>query len=321
MTELSLSSWSRGRHQLAFSYSFEDLSFSAAFWYEGADFYELEERYGAEFMQRLYFHIAAFDINKVVSLRPDRLSWGPFADFATPQFAGLWKTIFKNVWAQWRYQNDDPEYFGPSFEVSPGSAEAAPVAAEQGDVEVLAFCGGGKDSLVAMKLLERGGGRLFDSLTYSSSIYGRSQIQHELLDSLLDHGSPRHRRRLWIFDDFLESPVFQFGLDDGPKTLTAAGMPSSIFTAIPFALQIEEVVAMPQQFAAEDAAVVVLLGTDTAPVVVREQQGLRPRQRNDVQLPLADDVPRDRYVPGDTFVFSFGERMFSAGELQGFPRD
>ena len=58
-----------------------------------------------------------------------------------------------------------------------------------------------------------------------------------MLDSLLDHGSPRHRRRLWIFDDFLESPVLQLGLDDGPKTLTAAETPSSIFTAIPFALQ------------------------------------------------------------------------------------
>ena len=56
--------------------------------------------------------------------------------------------------------------------------------------------------------------------------------------------------------------------------------------------------AMPQQFATEDAAVIVLLGTDTAPAVAREQTGLRPRQRNDVQLPLPDDVPRDRYVPG-----------------------
>ena len=56
--------------------------------------------------------------------------------------------------------------------------------------------------------------------------------------------------------------------------------------------------AMPQQFATEEAAVIVLLGTDTAPEIVREQSGLRPRQRNDVRLPLPDSVPRDRYVPG-----------------------
>ncbi len=67
------------------------------------------------------------------------------------------------------------------------------------------------------------------------------------------------------------------------------------------AADIEEIdapTAMPQQFATEEAAVIVLLGTDTAPAVAREQAGLRPRQRNDVQLPLPDSVPRDRYVPG-----------------------
>ena len=62
--------------------------------------------------------------------------------------------------------------------------------------------------------------------------------------------------------------------------------------------EIDAPTAVPQQFATEDAAVIVLLGTDTAPAVAREQAGLRPRQRNDVRLPLPDDVPRDRYVPG-----------------------
>ena len=62
--------------------------------------------------------------------------------------------------------------------------------------------------------------------------------------------------------------------------------------------EVEEPVAMPQEFVSKDAAVVVLLGTDTTPAVAREQAGLRPRPRNDVKLPLADDVPRDRYVPG-----------------------
>ena len=75
------------------------------------------------------------------------------------------------------------------------------------------------------------------------------------------------------------------------------------------AADIEEIdapTAMPQQFATEEAAVIVLLGTDTAPAVAREQAGLRPRQRNDVALPLADSVPRDRFVPGlaDIQIFS-----------------
>ena len=70
--------------------------------------------------------------------------------------------------------------------------------------------------------------------------------------------------------------------------------------------EIEEATPMPQQFVSEGAAVIVLLGTDTAPAVVREQAGLRPKPRNDVRLPLADSVPRDRFVPGlaDIQIFS-----------------
>lgn len=235
-TTLSLSYWSRSRHQLVFGYRFDDLSFSSAFWYEGADLYLLEERYGEEFMRRVYFHIAAFDINKIASLRPDKLDWGPLAEFATPEFAVLWETIFRNVWAQWRYENEDPQYFGPEFETAE-TPPGAPAETGKGEADILAFCGGGKDSLVAMKLLERSGAR-FDSLTYASSIYGNQKAQCELLDGLLDQGSPGERRRLWMFDDFMDSPVLKLGGQGGvSKTLTAAETPSSIFTAIPFALQ------------------------------------------------------------------------------------
>ena len=62
--------------------------------------------------------------------------------------------------------------------------------------------------------------------------------------------------------------------------------------------EIDAPTAMPQQFATEEAAVIVLLGTDTAPAVAREQAGLRPRPNFDEKLPLGDDVPRDGYVPG-----------------------
>ena len=83
--------------------------------------------------------------------------------------------------------------------------------------------------------------------------------------------------------------------------------------------KIDAPTAMPQQFATEEAAVIVLLGTDTAPAVAREQAGLRPRQRNDVLLPLPDSVPRDRYVPGLAAVNLYTEQNesnpASAGQL------
>ena len=63
--------------------------------------------------------------------------------------------------------------------------------------------------------------------------------------------------------------------------------------------EIEQPTPMPPEFAAEGTAtVIVLLGTDTAPAAAAPQTSLRPDPDFDVKLPLGDDVPRDRYVPG-----------------------
>ena len=83
--------------------------------------------------------------------------------------------------------------------------------------------------------------------------------------------------------------------------------------------EIEQTSPMPEQFSSEQATVIVLLGTDTAPAVAAEQASLRPRQRNDVILPLSDDIPRDRYVPGLSAVNLYTEQSendpASAGQL------
>ena len=218
------------------SYRCGDLNFSTSYWYQDVDFFQLEDRYGEAFMESIYFHIAAFDINKVASLRPDTLDWGPFGHLATHEFRDLWKEIFFKVWAQWRYENQDPDYAGPDF--TPAAQPAIPDASaiEPGAVTLLQFCGGGKDSLAALKLLERGGIQ-FDSFSYSNSCYGLASPQHKLLDSLLDHASPQNKRRQWIFEDFLDSPVLDLYEDMPTEQLTAAETPSSVFASLPYALQ------------------------------------------------------------------------------------
>ena len=98
--------------------------------------------------------------------------------------------------------------------------------------KALSFFGGGKDSLVAAKLLETLG-QPYDSLVYASSIYGQLGRQHEQITGLLNHCSPERRHRQWIFDDFMDSPVLALGPDTRVKTLTAAETPSSIFASLP----------------------------------------------------------------------------------------
>lgn len=223
-------------NSLHLRFAIDDLRFATAYWYEGVDFPALAERFGREQVDRIAFHIAAFEINKLASLRPDRIDFGTYGRFVTPSFAELWQTVFHNVWAEWRYKNDLPDYPGPEFADRPGpDGSEPPVRPETGEIPLLHFCGGGKDSLIAMKLLERAS-VAHDSLAYAASVYGDMQQQFDLIAGLQAHGAQKRVLRQWVLDDFLTSPVLDLRPDFGVATLTAAETPSSIFAALPLVL-------------------------------------------------------------------------------------
>ena len=214
----------------------DDLRFHFTVWYEDLDLDELARRHGRELVDRLAFHVAMFQLNAVCSLRPDVLRLGAYGRFATPAFVTLWKTVFRNVWAQGRWQHDLPDYAGPEL-VDAAGAEAAPptVALPASAAGLLAFCGGGKDSLVALKLLERAG-LSFATLGYAHAVYGNAAEQHALIERVAA-AAPRVRaERQWVVDDFLDAPVVQLRPSLGVRTLTAAETPASVFAALPIAL-------------------------------------------------------------------------------------
>lgn len=235
MRTLTLHAIDVGRHSAALRFGLGELVFSTTYWYEGVDFHALAGVYGAEAVQRLLFHVAAFEAAKLCSLRPDRLELGAYAKFWTPALATLWRAVLRGVWAQWRHEHDDPDYEGPA--IAGGADEATPlVSRAPAPADTLLFCGGGKDSLAAMRLLERAG-VTFDTLGYSSSIYGSSGLQHGLIDGLVARGAGRRHFRQWIFDDFLDAPITRLHPELGVRSLTAAETPCSIFAALPIALQ------------------------------------------------------------------------------------
>ncbi|MGH9896416.1 MAG: hypothetical protein ACREA0_31355, partial [bacterium] len=174
---ITLRSIEVARRAVFFRFGVDGLTFSTTYWYEDVDFHALSAQCSEEDVQRLVFHSALFEINKLCSLRPDRIDLGDYARFLTPELEELWRTVFRKVWAQWRYEHDDPSYDGPGFSGRArgvaGALPIRPARASPGrpEVDTLAFCGGGKDSLVAMRLLERTA-TPYDAFVYSSSIYG-----------------------------------------------------------------------------------------------------------------------------------------------------
>ena len=98
------------------------------------------------------------------------------------------------------------------------------------------LCGGGKDSLVGMRLLERAGID-YDAFIYSHSTYGRGEPQHRLVDRLVAHcraptGAPSlGARRCGGRAGQRVYP--ELGID----RIVAAETVSSYWTALPVALQ------------------------------------------------------------------------------------
>jgi len=224
----------RGADAIVASCALDDLRFHMTVWYEDIDLTELARRFGDEALERVAVHVALFQLNAACSLRPDVIELGRYARYLTADLIQLWRTVFHHVWAQWRYEHDLPAYDGPRF-VDPVAPAAAPIRSPVGPVELLAFCGGGKDSLVALKLLERA--RLpFATLGYAHSIYGAAEPQHALLDRVGAVSARVRAERQWVIDDLLDAPIARLRPALGVKYILAAETPASVFSAVPIAL-------------------------------------------------------------------------------------
>ena len=106
--------------------------------------------------------------------------------------------------------------------------------------------------------------------------------------------------------DVLKDQAAEIAVDTGVGGVVVLAMPSPA----PFAVE------------GADVYVVVLIGADDLGGSLRppaRSSSLRPRPRNDVALPLPDDVPRDRYVPGlaDIQIFSQVNDQSESGEVLG----
>ena len=224
-------------HQLSAAVSCAGYRFATSWWYGDVNLGDLRGALGDEAFEYLVFHVALFEVNKVASLRPDVLDLGPYARFHTRRLEALWREVFVRVWAQWRYHHDLPDYRGPDFASAPRADEGPALVRPRpvGDVSTLAFCGGGKDSLVVMRLLERAG-VAHAALGYAHAGYGPAEPQHTLIDGLLDVGPARRRHRLSIYDDFSDAPLLALAPELGVNEVLAAETPASMFAALPLLL-------------------------------------------------------------------------------------
>ncbi len=224
-------------HRVRYTFAVDGRPYAASVWYHSVDLDALRADLGSEAFDRAVLHVALFDLNRGLSAAPGEVVLPEhLARLVPPELAGLWGLVADHVWAQWRYENGLPGYRAPALPV--GAAEVVPVTAAVpgAPVRPLVMCGGGKDSLAVLQLLDEAGID-YTTLGYSSSTYGTAARQHELIEAVALGGRRSEGHvRVSHLDDLEDSPYLELDGPPGISTATAAETPFSVFLALPVML-------------------------------------------------------------------------------------
>lgn len=230
-----LNGYSRSRHQIVTTYSIKNLKFHTSRWYNDVDLLELEAKFGRPLMEKIYFQMMAFGMMKFGSLLAQTIDFGEFSQFCTKSFCDLWTAFFRHSWGDWRYVNNQPHYQGPEFLCQPRSGLENPITLALNPTEILFGNGGGKDSLSAMQLLKMGD-IPFSTLVYSHSRYGPSEHQHNLNMSLSKQFNPVQSHKIWVYDDFVDSPILELYPELNTKSIKVCEVINFIMDSLPVIL-------------------------------------------------------------------------------------
>jgi hypothetical protein len=217
------------QHHLDLLYTVDEFSFTTKIFYHDLDLNELDRRYGDRGLDRLYAHIALFEGMKFCSLYPEKYDISIISDRLCEDALTLFNRIYCGVFAQHWYENNVGDYRGPQLIYDRlGTSEVVELG-DRNDI-ILAACGGGKDSIVAMKMLEEAN-LPFASFQYSHSIYGQSNFQHRLISRVLKHVRPVRSHQISIYDDFLDCPFVSLYFPQ-LSGITVPETPVSVFESL-----------------------------------------------------------------------------------------
>lgn len=206
-------------------------------WYPDLDLVALAAKFGPARFERLLAHIVLFEFGKYTSVGVEELDLGPLAKWVDGEVAELWSEACLNIWAQWRYENNYPNRPVPSLSTEPGPLmESTSSTYPLHNERHLALFGGGKDSFIGLRMLEKAG-IAFDVLSYTSSVYGTRQNQVDATQFVSGVFPSAQLRSFSICDEFSDAPVIDiYGDELGTSGILAGETPSSLFETIPIIL-------------------------------------------------------------------------------------
>lgn len=228
----------KNNNQLICTYSIDKKEQQTALHYTDVDFEQLEKIYGTSFVRFICVHIAVFEGFKYTSLFPQYYDIYGFEEFITPELLDLFIVIQRKVFAQHRFENSNPDYPGPVFrynkETIDISSRAVSLQSTNKFGEALVSCGGGKDSLLCMQLMNKSN-ISFSTIQYSHTIYGEANHQNKMIQTLSEACNSKHTHTLNNYETFMNEEILKDY--QSIKTLCNAETPNGVFQCIPLCLQ------------------------------------------------------------------------------------
>jgi len=217
-------------HHLDIIYSADKFRFSTKIFYHDVSFSALIEKYSQPLIERITAHIALFEGMKFCSLFPKYYDISKISPHLEKPVLDLFIKIYQGVFGQHWYENNVTDYQQPEIIYSQELGESYPVSILGDNHTILTGCGGGKDSILGMKMLQEAD-IPFASMQYSHSVYGKADLQHQLIAQVLENVQPMKSHKISIFDDFIDFPFLQLYF---PKNsgITAPETPVSIFESL-----------------------------------------------------------------------------------------
>ncbi len=219
------------RFHLEITHQVDDYIFLTKIYYEDVDLFRLGEQYD---LNKIYAHIAICETLKYCSLFPVKIDFSIISSLISPATLEFFLQVFQKGYAQCKYENQIGNRYQPIFIHQELSNDLITIPLFHSEESILVGNGGGKDSFLAMKLLENA--QLpYSIYQWTRPEYGRSQYQHELCSKLLHHASPFKSHKVSVYDDFTESPFIKLYYPHLKGAFTL-GIPESIFEALPVLL-------------------------------------------------------------------------------------
>ncbi|AOX03358.1 hypothetical protein BJP34_31460 [Moorena producens PAL-8-15-08-1] len=222
-------------HHLEIIYGADNFNFSTKVFYHDVSFSLLASKYSQAVINQIAAYIALFEGMKLCSLFPKYYDINLVAENLSQPVLELFTKIYQGAFGQHWYENNITDYPGPELIYSQGSlSNSKPTSIFGDNSTVLAGCGGGKDSIVALKMLQEADVP-FASMQYSHSVYGKADIQHNLISGVLEYVTPIKKHKISIYDDFIDYPFLQLYFPDNSGIIVPE-TPVSIFESLPLML-------------------------------------------------------------------------------------